>query len=348
MANNTNLALAVSNDVQNELNASGTNLNPVGAERDVRLLSNDNVRAGGDHILANQQVTFNDVTSTAATTIWNDDYLDGEAEALEADGIRNSSIAVTGNLTIAEATANRATNTADVSAGAALTASAGVANYQATSGEMEVSATASTNASVALGSAADPLFNPAVDGSSVTLGQNTTSSLARGNAATNVLNYSAGSNYGGTTIGSDPYTTLSHTGDSTVRARAGVLNAQVNNAAVSAESVNTSYVVALNSSEAPVVTNATIGVIGNAVSAAAYGNTATNRLTVASLNSNAPSAAIGNVQYNSGPVSASVTTVTYGVTSGVGSIAGSSLGVTGNAITATAVGNSAVSSITGQ
>lgn len=349
VSDNTNLSLAVSNNVTNQLTVEATNAAPVNAERDVRLLSDSqagNVRAGGDYILANQQITTDDVTSTANTTIWNDDYLDDDTDALSTWGIRSSTIAVTGNTTVAEATANRAVNVADVSAGATLNASAGVVNYQLTTGEeTTVTANASTNASVALGTAEDPLFAVAVDGGSVTLGQNTTSSLARGNAATNVLNYAAGSNYGGTTIGSDPYTSLNGVGENTLRARAGVLNNQVNNAAVSANTTNTSYVIALNSDEGSVVSGATIGVIGNTLSAAAYGNTATNTLTVAALNTNAASAAIGNVQRNTGPVTASVATVTYGVTSGVGAAFGSSINVTGNAVTATAVGNNSVSTI---
>jgi hypothetical protein len=81
------------------------------------------------------------------------------------------------------------------------------------------------------------------------------------------------------------------------------------------------------------------------MSATAYGNTANNTLTVAALNTNAASAAIGNVQRNTGPVTASVTTVTYGITTGVGAATGSSLNVTGNSITATAVGNHSVSTI---
>jgi len=70
------------------------------------------------------------------------------------------------------------------------------------------------------------------------------------------------------------------------------------------------YGVALNGGSGfPLATNGTVRVAGNSVSAAAYGNTANNSLTLASLNTGPPTAATGNYQANSGPVTASRTTV---------------------------------------
>ena len=131
----------------------------------------------------------------------------------------------------------------------------------------------------------------------------------------------------------------------TTTAQAAVLNFQGNSGAVSATSEQASYLVALNGTDTPTLTNATVNVIGNAVSASAYGNSATNQVTAVALNTNSPTIAVSNYQTNSGPVTASVSTVTYGVTSGLGAITGSSIGVNSNSITATAVGNSATSSI---
>ncbi len=92
-----------------------------------------------------------------------------------------------------------------------------------------------------------------------------------------------------------------------------------------------------------------MGVTGNSVAASAYGNSATNALTLTALNTGAPgagapTAAVGNYQVNSGAIVATATSVAYGigVTGGVG---GSSLRATGNQVTANAVGNSAASSI---
>ncbi len=67
-------------------------------------------------------------------------------------------------------------------------------------------------------------------------------------------------------------------------------------------------------------------------------------MTQTALNTGAPSAAIGSYQVNTGAVTATVTSVNFGI--GVsGSVGNSTLRTTGNQITASATGNSAVSSI---
>jgi len=95
---------------------------------------------------------------------------------------------------------------------------------------------------------------------------------------------------------------------------------------------------------APGITNGTAALTGNTVAAQAYGNTATNAVTVAATAANRPTVAVGNYQTNSGAITATATAVNYGV--GVtGAAAGSTLRAAGNQVTATAVGNSAVSTI---
>lgn len=94
----------------------------------------------------------------------------------------------------------------------------------------------------------------------------------------------------------------------------------------------------------PGLTNGTAAVTGNTVAAQAYGNSATNTLTVTAPATGRPTAAIGNYQTNSGAIVATATGVNYGV--GVtGATNGSTLRAAGNQVTATAVGNSAVSTI---
>ena len=136
--------------------------------------------------------------------------------------------------------------------------------------------------------------------------------------------------------------------DAVVTARAGILNVQSNSGAgVSATSTDASYVVAFNVDfDYMAMVNGTVGVVGNSVQSAAYGNSASNLLTVGALNSGMPTAAIGNSQTNTASVVASVTTVAVGIQSGVGGISGSSLAVTGNSVSATAIGNNAASAIT--
>jgi hypothetical protein len=113
---------------------------------------------------------------------------------------------------------------------------------------------------------------------------------------------------------------------------------------VTATSTGTSYQVALNGTGAG-VSNGTVGVTGNALAAQAFGNSATNRVTQTALNTGTPSAAIANYQVNTGAVTATVTSVNFGV--GVtGAVGNSTLRTTGNQITASATGNSSVSTIT--
>jgi hypothetical protein len=238
-------------------------------------------------------------------------------------------------------------NLANVSAGASLGAAVGVTNSQIS--DAEVTSTAMTTAGTAL--ASDFATVPALNGGSVTVGGNTTTALARGNAATNALNYAAGANFG-TGTGDPARSSVSVTGtdygvDGFAVAQAAVLNAQVNADSVSARATDATYGVALNGVAGSALANGTVAVSGNAVSAAAYGNSATNRLAVNALNTGAPTAAVGNYQVNSGNVTASATSVTFGFTGG-GTVTGSSLRTVGNQVSATAVGNSAVSTIIGQ
>ena len=345
MSDNANSALAVQNNANNTLTVDTTNAAYVNDvfPLDADLTVDSTVASAyGDHVLLNEQFSLDSATASASTNIFNDDEADPDTA-----GLVNGSIDVSGNSTKAQAGGNLSTNIANVSALASLTASAGVVNSQSNTGA--ISADATTDASVTINADDLPLVTAAASGSSITLGNNTTQALAQGNASTNVLNYSAGATYGGGTGDSASSAmdvlALPFSFGETVTAQAAVLNFQGNSGAVTASSTQASYLVALNGADGPNVTNATVNVIGNAVSAGAYGNSATNVVTASALNTDRPTLAIGNYQTNAGPVTATVTTVTYGVTSGLGAVAGSSVGVNGNSITATAVGNSATSSI---
>lgn len=332
LSDNANLALTVLNNAANTLTVAAANVDPVTFARDAVLDIDSNAVVRADHILLNQQVATTSATANAVTSIYNEDNL-------TSGGILGGSVTVAGNRTRAEASANRAVNSADLRAGASLGASAGVTNSQISSAEVNASATTFAGIGVMRDDQDDA---GALNASSIRLGENTTTALAHGNSAANVLNYAAGADYGVDSVSGAGSTIAVGGGamDAVVNARAAVLNGQVNTGAVTAGSVNASYLVALNTGgDTPALTNGTIGVIGNSVSATAYGNTAANALTVATRSGTAPSAAIGNGQFNSGAITATVTTVAYGVTSGLGSVSGGALSVTGNAITATAVGN---------
>ncbi|KPU89489.1 hypothetical protein APR50_42600 [Variovorax paradoxus] len=331
---NTNTALGVMNDATNTLEVSAANIKPAAATGSVSLAETGgpaNVVATGDQLVSNRQTAATSVTSTASTAIYNDD----RAVAGTA-GLSSGAATVSNNSTLAEASANRAANSATVTGDATQGASVGVSNVQTSSAT--VSASATTAAGITLAGAV-PL-----NAGSIALNGNTTSALARGNAATNVVDSSAGSGYGGAASTGSATLTASPLALN-VGASAGVLNSQVNTGAVSATSSGVSYQVALNAT-GPGTLNGSIGVTGNSLAAQAYGNSATNRVTQTALNTGTPSAAVGSYQVNTGAVTATVTAVNFGagVTS-TGAVGSSTLRTTGNQVTASATGNSATSSI---
>jgi len=345
LSDNTNSSLAVINDVTNTVSVAAANIDPVDGPANVNLVSGPANGAGtatGDHVLANRQDASTSVSSTATTRLYNQDET-----ATETTGLANSSLSIAGNVTAAEASANRALNTLDVAGGASNGANAGIGNFQVS--DAGVTAEAYTSATVRLaGTPDDDTPIAALNGSSASISGNSTTALARGNSATNVLNATAGANYGGS-VGA------ANVSGGEVSATAGVLNNQANFGGVQATagsatpgSVSVSYQVALNGPGTDqAISNGSVSVTGNQAAAEAYGNSATNRVNLTALNTSAPSAAVGNYQLNAGSIKARATSVTFGVT-GVGAANGSTLRNAGNQVTATAVGNSAVSTIAAQ
>lgn len=330
LSRNKNTSLGVINDATNALTVSAANVSPVGAAVNAQLVAGTAV---GDHVLSNSQTASTSVSSTATTRLYNQDQT-----AAATSGLVDSAVTITGNTTAAEASANRADNTVALSGAALQNANAGLSNAQASSAA--VTANASTSATFNLAGSTPPATAAALN-SGVTIDGNSTTALARGNVASNVLNVSAGSSYGTSTAA----TGGSALGGST-QATAAVLNTQANTGNVSATSTG-SYQVALNSvgtGAIPGLTDGTAAVTGNKVAAQAYGNSATNSITVTAPSTGRPTAAIGNYQSNSGTIVATATGVNYGI--GItGATSGSSLRAAGNQVTATAVGNSAVSTI---
>lgn len=333
LSDNRNIALAVINDATNTLTAKGSNVgtNQV-ASISIGGISGTSVTA--EHLLANQQQSTTNVSSTALTSLANQEYV---ANGNRTGNVIGSTLSILNNVTAAEATANTAFNTVDVTGAASQTASAALRNLQNSSSDATASATSiagialpATGATVALNS------------SSVLLNGNSTTVLARGNNATNVLNSLAGSAYGVASNGS----VVSNGTNLAVSANAGILNSQNNSGAVLATVADTYSVVAMNSVGSPAITGSSVSVTGNQVAAQAYGNSVVNQVTLNALNTGSPTSAVGSYQSNSGAVTAVVDTVFFGAGTLVsGGVTGSTLRVNGNQITASAIGNSSVSSI---
>lgn len=327
LVNNRNVSLGVINDATNALTIAAGNATPVGATTNAVLNA---AGATGDHVLSNSQAASTSVDSTASTRLYNQDRV-----ATATTGLVNSTFSVAGNATTAEASANRADNSVTLSGAALQGSNAGLSNAQTSS------AAVNANSSTAAGFNLDggvPAATAALN-SGLTIDSNSTMALARGNAASNVLNVSAGSSFAtpvpvaGSTVGVS-------------QAAAAVLNNQSNTGNVGSFAT-ASYQVALNATApvlVPGVSGSTVAVTGNTTAAEAYGNTATNRVNVSAPSASRATAAVGNFQTNSGTVVATATSVNYGI--GVtGAATGSTLRAAGNQVSATAVGNSAVSTI---
>lgn len=329
---NSNSALGVINDVSNTLTVSATNL---GSGNDINALLGSTIDAA-DSLLANFQISGGTLTSTASTAVYNQDLTDDAT-----GGIVTSSVTMDGNATSAEASANRAINVATVSGSASQGGTVALSNEQTSSTVVAANAASSITASL-IGTfvAGTPDTNlAALNAGSVSINGNTTTSLARGNSATNTLTSAATANYvplsGATTSGSV---------GGVVDASAVVLNNQNNSGNVSARSDSATYAAVLNNAAGTAVTASSVSVASNRVDATAFGNTATNRLTLTALNTGLATGAVNNVQFNSGNITAAVQSVAFTINIS-GGTTGSSFTAGRNAITATAVGNNAVSTI---
>lgn len=331
---NANSALGVVNNATNTLTASSTN-----STSTVQAVAASDVAQGqfatvsGSYALINGQTASGTLTTTATTDVYNIGNTD-----VTTTGIVNGSVSMSDNATRAESTANRAANTVSVGADANLGSTAALINQQAS----QVATTANATSTVRLAvTGTDTSSLESLDASSVSIEGNSTLALARGNSASNTLNYTAGASYtaaaGAATINGS--TNLA-------QASAALLNDQENTGAVTANATGGTSV-ALNATSAGTVAgvlNATVSNSNNSTTAFAVGNSAANTVMLSSLVTGMPNVALGNQQTNTGAVSAVATTVTYSVGS-FGTVAGSSVQNSGNAASATAIGNSSVSII---
>jgi hypothetical protein len=338
---NANNALGVVNNATNTLTASSTNstasAQAIAVSDVLSGTGTSNIAAGnGSFALVNGQSATGTVTTTATTEVYNI----GNGDTTTT-GVVNGSVSMSNNATRSESTANRASNTMLVGADANLGSTAALVNQQSSSAVTQADATSNFSVGVAGTTSATPLAS--LNNSSVSIEGNSTLALARGNSASNTLNYSAGATYTGTA----GLATING-GTNTAQASAAVLNDQSNTGPVTA-TARGSTSIALNAAgtgTAAGVLNANVSNSNNSTTAFAVGNTADNRIMLTSLNTGMPNVALGNQQTNSGAVTANATTVTYSANA-FGTVGASSVQNSGNAASATAIGNSSVSVIGG-
>lgn len=321
--NNSNTSLGVANNAVNMVSASALTL---GGSATVGSSTNAPV-VTADYALRSEQDASGTVDSYADSYVTNN-----EAVGLNAAGTTASNVSLSGNATTAEGSANRVSNQLTVSANDA-GATAMIGNAQ----DSSASVVAGTFNNVRyVMNTANTL--EAADASSIVMQGNSTTTLARGNSASNALNYAVGATY------SAPGTDAVATGTASIAATAGVLNNQSNSGPVNAFTY-ANYGVALNSGSGTSALNSNVTMANNSAAATAYGNVASNSLSMLTFGAGVPSSAVSSNQVNTGPVTATATSVSFGMT--VGNSTGSAVRSTGNNTTATAVGNNSVNTING-
>ncbi len=330
--NNSNTALALANSAINLETIAATTLDTAAAEPQNATASVVEVPdITADYSLLNvQEAGGAVVTAEAVSQIANADALN-----TTTPGLNGSSVMISGNSTTADAYANEASNTLNMTA-ANSSATGAVLNAQ--SNEDSVNATGVAQVSFALNGVDGDPGAPAATASTITVSNNTLQVQAVGNQATSALNASTGT-YTGTQIGAS-------TSNTSASATYAVLNSQDNSGDVTASSIGTQYAVALNSggSNLPVA-GTTVTVSYNTVGVTAFGNSANNSMTLSALNSGNATAALQNTQTNEGNVTSNITGATFGTSFGAPGTTGVTSVVGNNSIIAGAVGNSAVNNI---
>lgn len=346
MSSNRNQALSTINDASNEVMVSGTNISSVTGGVDATLQNTLNTTHGlvqaaeADFILNNYQTA---ATTSAATVNTQINNLDGgrQATAFETSGVRQSSITVDRNVSFAEARANRAENTLTLDAGSTFGGTAGVLNSQQSSANVQANAVTDADLTVSV----ETGLIAALNQSTMSMSGNATTVRAQGNSALNSLNAEAlrMNATDGTGASSFSDTGNATAGTEIVTASFTVLNGQINAGNVRAIA-STSYSASFSGNDAPSISGSSVRMNGNIVQGSAVGNTATNVLQVSALNYGASSAAMSNEQLNTGNVTSNVS-ANVSTSASVGSVQSSRVGMSGNSVTSSAVGNRAVSSI---
>jgi hypothetical protein len=275
-----------------------------------------------------ETVAFSDVLSSDLTAFI------GNGPASVTD---NDTVDVTDNVVQASATGFGTTNALTVDAGASSDASGQVGNRQSVTAGALLSSNAVSSriqASIFGGS----------QNSRVDVSDNTVSASASGTAALNTLDTRASSSLqessgaGGTV---DPAAGITVTGSDY-----GLLNWQSTADATLIATITTATV-GVGDLGSQGVNDSAVTVEGNRIVAATGVNSATNGLVLNTGTFQHPSASISSLQTASGTsASASITGATVGIDGPISGTSGnSSLAVRGNAIGATAVGNSAINSL---
>ncbi|MDK2769700.1 MAG: hypothetical protein KYX69_18500 [Sphingomonas sp.] len=316
LKDNSNQAYAGINEADNRLSVDAASSGALtGRSARVSIVSSPGI--SGDFVLGNLQFAGGSIAADATTMISNGDA---------GIGLAASRFEIGENMTVAEAVANRAANQVEIDTVGGEGVAGGLGSMQMNTAG--VAATASLDAGYRASS-----LPATIDGSSLSITDNAARALASGNVADNVLDVR------GTILLAGPATAEASRFEIWAEAGAPLLNAQTNYGSVTAVSHGLTGA-AFNGPLAG-MSQASMTIDGNSVTAAATGNNATNTLGVSP--GSPASAAIVSSQVNYGPVSA---IATGSLTMPLTAMSGSRFALTGNQVSAIAVGNQATSTIT--
>lgn len=339
---NSATARATGNSSTNTVTLTGTNVDAGSTGTDVSLNTSGSsgVVADAAYLLVNETSNTGTVTATSTSATYQVD--------LQSSGgtVLNSSVSLSSNTSTADAIGNSAVNRMNIGQDGSMTSissNAGIVNSQSNTAAINASGSATVQATIDT-TASDT--TAAVSGSSINVDNNSTVAMARGNISTNILNVAATLADGGTGSAG------SMTADTqTLAATYGVLNSQTNDGPVSGTVSGASYQALVNQgssySGGSALNGSSVSVTGNIIQAYGYGNISTNGVNMTSLAGGANDAtlAAGNIQNNTGAISATISGSTIGSTSR-GTVTGSRLSVGGNNLASTAVGNFAITNVT--
>jgi hypothetical protein len=328
---NSNTALGVINNAVNSIGVSAVTLDGSATVGGIVASSNTTT---ADYALNSVQGASGTLASTARTDISNLDFA-----STDNTGITGSAITMTGNATTAEGSANRVSNALSASA-TDNGATAGLNNSQASDADVTVNAVSTVGTTLA-----GTGIVVAATNSSISVDGNSTTALARGNSASNALNYNDTSYSGPTTLAAITDTT-------SVAAAISMRNGQTNSGALNATSTGAAYNVSLDAAAtvAAGALNSSAKLANNTVAANGFGNVASNSMNVTTAGDNAPSAVVLNAQSND--ATGTVTTLATGTTftlalnsDGIGATNSNAM-MTNNTVSSNAYGNMAMNNVT--
>ena len=328
---NSNTALGVINNAVNSVGVSAVTLDGSATVGGIVAATNTTT---ADYALNSVQGASGTLASTARSDISNLDFA-----STDNTGITGSAITMTGNATTAEGSANRVSNALSASA-TDNGATAGLNNSQASDADVTVNAVSTVGTTLAgVG------IVVAATNSSISVDGNSTTALARGNSASNALNYNDTSYSGPTTLAAITDTT-------SVAAAISMRNGQTNSGALNATSTGAAYNVSLDAAAtvAAGALNSSAKLANNTVAANGFGNVASNSMNVTTAGANAPSAVVLNAQSND--ATGTVTTLATGTTftlalnsDGIGATNSNAM-MTNNTVSSNAYGNMAMNNVT--